>query len=177
VKSFSQQAVDALVAKERAKGEEKLAALQSEIEAARRADAVTVLKEAGVELRDDETPEAAVERHFSDLSADHDVRHQAELQRIQSEHDPVSLTARAKAAEAKLFDLSIDGEIRRAAPDAFNVEQITAIVKSHCHELGNGELVVADLVPTALQSVGEAVDYLRTTAPNLFIGSDGRPGQ
>jgi hypothetical protein len=169
---ITQAQLNNMLAAQRREYETKIAAAQVELgkRQSEQHEFEDRCKSLGIVPNEGESLEDAAQRWIADAES-----RLAAPVAVESDHSDI--LARAEAAESKLFDLMTESEIRRAAPDAFNVDQITSIIKSHTRQLPNGELTVVDLVPTALQSVSEATDYLRVSQPNLFVGPDGRPAQ
>ncbi len=85
------------------------------------------------------------------------------------------MKAQLSGFQARAESDRVADEIRNAAhaAGAYNPDQFVDLLRSKARQLPNGEIVLRDVMPAALQSAAEAVDYMRADPSYANLFKDG----
>jgi hypothetical protein len=166
-RTITQEHLNSLLAEQRHKFEQKMSDLQKSSENG----LADTLQRLGVTIGEGESVESAAERWCADATA-RIAQLDADRQAAIAQHDQVitPLIDRAEKAESQLREITVTSTLTAAAvkAGAFNVEQMVLLLRDKTTLLPNGEVVVRDFMPAAMQSPDEVMDYLSATEPNYF---------
>lgn len=171
---FTEEQVAAMLEKDTRKLRKELERLEAIANTDSRITLIKTCADHGIEIENGDVL-AAGQRVLDKLAADqakldsdaaawrdeHTANHEAAVAPILAERDGL---------RGEITDRRIDHELTTAAKarNAYNPEQVVALVRDKAIVLPNGEVVFKDVMPSALQSAAEVVDFLSVDKPNLF---------